>query len=78
MTGNRGDRIPFFLAGLLKLGHELKLTWSMAGNMYTDPQLSVTHARHPSESRLYRLNDYPHSSIGRAQFVADVRRDFGQ
>ena len=69
MTEHEGDRIPFFLAGLLDLGHELKLTWSMAGNMYTDPQLSVTHARHPSESRLYRLNDYPHSSIGRLQLV---------
>jgi hypothetical protein len=77
-TDHEGDRILFFLSGVLELRRELALTWSIAGNMYTDPQLTVTHPRHPSESRRYRLNDYEHSSAGRAQFVADVRRDFGQ
>jgi hypothetical protein len=70
--------MQFFLSGLLDLGHELKLTWSMAGNMYTDPQLRVTQAGNRAESRLYALNDYAQTSTGRLQLVEDVRRDFSQ
>jgi len=43
-TRDAGVRLQFFLSGLQDLRHELKLTWSMAGNMFTNPQLRVTQA----------------------------------
>ena len=77
-TRDAAVRRQFFLSGLLDLRHELKLTWSMAGNMFTNPQLRVTQAGNRAESRLYALNDYAQTSTGRLQLVADVCRDFSQ